>query len=212
MSLLDDIKRNKIVAVIRKADEQNIVPILEALVAGGITSVEITAETPNVERVIEKAVKNMGDQINIGAGTVLDAETARQVIMSGATFIVSPTLNTDTLALTNRYNVLNIPGVLTPTEILTAYEHGAQMVKVFPADAFGPNYIKNILGPLPYVQAMVTGGITLDNMNDYLSQGCMAVGIGSHLVNVKELNTAEDYERLTETAKQYVMKLNEYQS
>lgn len=212
MSLLDDIKRNKIVAVIRKADEQNIVPILEALVAGGITSVEITAETPNVERVIEKAVKNMGDQINIGAGTVLDAETARQVIMSGATFIVSPTLNTDTLVLTNRYNVLNIPGVLTPTEILTAYEHGAQMVKVFPADAFGPNYIKNILGPLPYVQAMVTGGITLDNMNDYLSQGCMAVGIGSHLINVKELNTAEDYERLTETAKQYVMKLNEYQS
>ena len=108
MALVDEIKKNKIVAVIRQADEQNIVPILEALATGGVTSVEITAETPNVARVIEKAVKNIGDKVNIGAGTVLDAETARTVIMAGATFIVSPTLNIDTLKLSNRYNVLNI--------------------------------------------------------------------------------------------------------
>jgi len=209
MSLIDEIKRNKIVAVIRNADEQNIVPILEALAAGGVSTVEITAETPHVEKVIEKAVEEIGDKVNIGAGTVLDAETARRVIMAGATFIVSPTLNTATLELTNRYNILNIPGVFTPTEILTAYEHGAQMVKIFPADALGPNYIKNILGPLPYVQAMVTGGITLDNMNDYLAKGCVAVGIGSNLVNAKELHTEGDYQSLTETAKQYVAKLNE---
>jgi len=212
MALVDEIKKNKIVAVIRQADEQNIVPILEALATGGVTSVEITAETPNVARVIEKAVKNIGDKVNIGAGTVLDAETARTVIMAGATFIVSPTLNVDTLKLSNRYNVLNIPGVLTPTEILTAYEHGAQMVKIFPADVFGPNYIKNILGPLPYVQAMVTGGITQNNMNDYLSKGCVAVGIGSNLVNAKALNIEEDYQKLTKTARQFVAKLTEQKS
>lgn len=207
MTTIETIKENKIVAVIRKANEQNIVPILEALSHGGINAVEITAETPNVTGVIEKAVANLGSKVAIGAGTVLDPETARAVIMAGATFIVSPTLNTDTLKLTNRYGILNIPGVLSPTEIVTAYEHGAGMVKIFPADAFGPNYVKNILGPLPHVQAMVTGGITLDNMNEYLAKGCVAVGIGSNLVNAKQLQTPEDYQQLTERARQYVVKL-----
>src|SRR5690554_1339326 len=98
----------------------------------------------------------MGKDVSIGAGTVLDPETAKMVIDAGAQFIVSPTLNIDTIKLTNRYGILNIPGVLTPSEILTAYEHGASMVKIFPAGSFGPNYIGNILGPLPHVQAMVT--------------------------------------------------------
>ncbi|WP_449355352.1 bifunctional 4-hydroxy-2-oxoglutarate aldolase/2-dehydro-3-deoxy-phosphogluconate aldolase [Virgibacillus natechei] len=212
MTTIETIKNNKIVAVIRKADEQNIVPILEALSEGGVKAVEITAETPHVERVIETAVRNTSSDMHIGAGTVLDPETARAVMLAGATFIVSPTLNTDTLKLTNRYGVLNISGVLTPTEILTAYEHGAKMVKVFPADAFGPNYIKNILGPLPHVQAMVTGGITLENMNDYLSKGCTAVGIGSNLVNAKELKTKEDYKQLTKRAHQYREKLKELET
>ncbi|OZU88090.1 2-dehydro-3-deoxyphosphogluconate aldolase [Virgibacillus indicus] len=212
MKIIDSIKENKIVAVIRKADEKNIVPILKSLTDGGVKAVEITAETPQVGRVIETAVNHMNAEIIIGAGTVLDPETARSVIMAGAKFIVSPTLNTETLKLTNRYGILNIPGVLTPTEILKAYEHGAEMVKVFPADAFGPDYIKNILGPLPHVQAMVTGGITLENMNEYLSKGSVAVGIGSNLVNAAKLKTDEDYQRLTERAKQYVSKLKEINS
>lgn len=207
MTIIETIKKNKIVAVIRKADEQNIVPILDALSQGGINAVEITAETPNVTGIIEKAVTKLGDKVAIGAGTVLDPETARAVIMAGAAFIVSPTLNINTLKLTNRYGILNIPGVLSPTEIVTAYEHGAKMVKIFPADAFGPNYVKNILGPLPHVQAMVTGGITLDNMNEFLSKGSVAVGIGSNLVNAKQLQTAEDYQQLTKRAVQYVEKL-----
>lgn len=209
MTTIDTIRENKIVAVIRKADEGNILPILEALSNGGVKAVEITAETPNVTGIIEKAVKKLGNEISIGAGTVLDPETARAVIMAGAAFIVSPTLNIETLKLTNRYGILNIPGVLTPTEIVTAYEHGAGMVKIFPADAFGPNYVKNVLGPLPHVKAMVTGGITLDNMNDYLSKGSIAVGIGSNLVNAKALKTEEDYQQLTARAKQYVSKLKE---
>lgn len=209
MNLIEQIQQSKIVAVIRNADENNIVPILNALHEGGVQSVEITAETANVLQVIDTAVKHVEDKINIGAGTVLDPEIARSVIMAGAKFIVSPTLNIETLKLTNRYGILNIPGVLTPTEIVTAYESGAQMVKIFPANAFGPNYVKNILGPLPHVKAMVTGGITLENINEYLSKGSIAVGIGSNLVNAKQLKKAEDYEHLIQTARKYVEKINE---
>ncbi|MFD1606906.1 bifunctional 4-hydroxy-2-oxoglutarate aldolase/2-dehydro-3-deoxy-phosphogluconate aldolase [Oceanobacillus luteolus] len=211
MSIEQQIQQEKVVSVIRKANEENIVPILEALHEGGINSVEITAETPRVLHIIETAVKHVGDRMNIGAGTVLDTETARAVIMAGASFIVSPTLNTETLKLTNRYGILNIPGVLTPTEIVTAYEHGAKMVKIFPAETFGPNYVKNILGPLPHVKAMVTGGITLDNMTEYLAKGSAAVGIGSNLVNAGKLNTKEDYEKLTAVAKQYTDKVKAFE-
>ncbi|MBR7794983.1 bifunctional 4-hydroxy-2-oxoglutarate aldolase/2-dehydro-3-deoxy-phosphogluconate aldolase [Agaribacter marinus] len=206
MNPIDIIKDTKVVAVIRKANEDNIVPILKALSAGGVKAVEITAETPNVANVIAKAVEHMKQDVCIGAGTVLDPETARTVMLAGAAFIVSPTLNTETLKLTNRYGLLTIPGVLTPTEIITAYEHGAKMVKIFPADTFGPDYVKNILGPLPHVEAMVTGGITLDNMNVYLDKGSKAVGIGSNLVNVQRLKSPEDYQQLTEIARQYSRK------
>lgn len=209
MTPTEMILEQKIVAVIRHADKQSIVPILEALSAGGVKVVEITAETPNVRGVIETAEKHMGKEICIGAGTVLDPETAKEVLTAGAQFVVSPTLNTKTLALTNRYNVLNIPGVMTPTEILTAYEHGAKMVKIFPANTFGPDYIKNILGPLPHVQAMVTGGISIENMNDYLAKGAVAVGIGSSLVNTKTFKTNEDFKQLADTAKNFVAKLGE---
>ncbi|MCR1834563.1 bifunctional 4-hydroxy-2-oxoglutarate aldolase/2-dehydro-3-deoxy-phosphogluconate aldolase [Oceanobacillus caeni] len=209
MSIIDEIKKNKIVAVIRKSNKENIVPILKALSNGGVKSVEITAETPNVGGIIETAVNQIGEEVNIGAGTVLDPETAKTVIMAGAKFIVSPTLNTEMLKLTNSYGILNIPGVMTPSEILTAYENGAQMVKVFPAEILGPNYIKNILGPLPHVQAMVTGGITIENMNEYLAKGSVAVGIGSNLVNASKLKTKEDYNDLTKRANQYTRKLKE---
>ncbi|WP_077325273.1 bifunctional 4-hydroxy-2-oxoglutarate aldolase/2-dehydro-3-deoxy-phosphogluconate aldolase [Virgibacillus siamensis] len=209
MTPMELIMEQKVVAVIRGADKRSIAPILEALSSGGINVVEITAETPNVRGVIETAVKQMGKEMCIGAGTVLDPETAKDMLMAGAEFIVSPVLNTKTLALTNRYNVLNIPGVMTPTEILTAYEHGAKMVKIFPANTFGPHYIKNILGPLPYVKAMVTGGITIENMNDYLAKGAEAVGIGSSLVNAKALETNEDFKQLTAKAKSFVAKLDE---
>lgn len=208
MSTLNVIKENKIVAVIRNAGEDNIIPIFIALYKGGVKVVEITAETPQVAMIIEKAAKEMGDKITIGAGTVLDSETAKMVINAGAEFIVSPTLNIETIKLANRYGILNIPGVLTPTEILTAYEHGASVVKIFPAGSLGPDYIGNILGPLPFVQAMVTGGITLDNMNDYIEKGSIAVGIGSNLVNARMLKTAKDYEQLTIRAEQYVLALN----
>lgn len=209
MSVIEGIQEEKVVAVIRKANSDNIVSILEALAKGGIHHVEITAETPNVENVIKTAVQNVNEEIQIGAGTVLDPETARALILAGATFIVSPTLNIKTLEICQRYGVEHIPGVFTPTEVLTAYEHGARMVKIFPIDAVGPNYVKNIRGPLPYVKAMVTGGITLDNIGDYLKAGSVAVGTGSSLVNAPLLQTKEDYAELTERAKQYIQSANQ---
>ncbi len=207
MALMSTINNHKIIAVIRKADESNIIPIIKALDKGGVKAVEITAETPNVTKIIEKAAKEFGGNVAVGAGTVLDPETARAVIMAGAEFIVSPTLNPETIKVTNRYGVVNISGALTPTEILTAYEHGTDMVKVFPADAFGPNYIKNIQGPLPHIPLMVTGGITLDNMNEYISKGSKAIGIGSNLVNVSKLQTENDYAELAVEAGRFVNNL-----
>ena len=209
MSLIQTISEHKVVAIIRKADETNISSILEALYQGGIKAVEITAETPHVTRLIEKAVTEFDGKIAIGAGTVLDPETARAVIMAGAEFIVSPTLNPETIKLANRYGILTISGALTPTEIVTAYEHGAGMVKVFPADAFGPNYIKNIHGPLPHIPVMVTGGVTLDNINEFIRSGSKAVGIGSNLVNVSKLQTKEDYDNLAIEAGRFVKGIKE---
>jgi|SRR5690606_12012476 len=209
MNALDQLKKNPIVAVIRKADETNIIPIIKALSEGGVKAVEITAETPRVTNLIEMAVAEFEGDVLIGVGTVLDPETARATIIAGAKFIVSPTVNVDTIRLTSRYGVLNVAGALTPTEILTAYENGAQMVKVFPANVFGPDYIKSVHGPLPHIPLMVTGGITLENMNEYFTKGGVAVGIGSNLVNVSKLNNDEDYQQLTNTARQYVNKYGE---
>lgn len=203
MSVIQTIKENKIVAVIRKANEVNILPILSALYKGGVRVVEITAETPRVTNLIEKAAIHFQGKIAIGAGTVLDPETARAVIMAGAQFIVSPTLNLETIKLSNRYGIDNIPGALTPTEILTAFENGASMVKVFPAGVLGPDYIKNIQGPLPQIPLMATGGITIDNVKTYLEKGSAAVGIGSNLVNAPTLQTDEDYEKLALEAKRF---------
>ncbi|WP_042146955.1 bifunctional 4-hydroxy-2-oxoglutarate aldolase/2-dehydro-3-deoxy-phosphogluconate aldolase [Paucisalibacillus sp. EB02] len=209
MNAFERLKKNPIVAVIRKADEKNIIPIIRALSLGGVKAVEITAETPRVTNLIEMAVAEFEEDVLIGVGTVLDPETARATIIAGAKFIVSPTVNVDTIRLTSRYGVLNIAGALTPTEILTAYENGAQMVKVFPANVFGPDYIKSVHGPLPHIPLMVTGGITLENMNDYFTKGGVAVGIGSNLVNVSKLKTDEDYQLLTNTARKFVNKHKE---
>ncbi|MBW8348596.1 bifunctional 4-hydroxy-2-oxoglutarate aldolase/2-dehydro-3-deoxy-phosphogluconate aldolase [Bacillus sp. IITD106] len=203
MSVLVELQRSGLVAVVREANLENIVPICEALYEGGIYALEITAETPKVTALIEKAAEEVGDKILVGAGTVLDPETARAVIAAGAKFVVSPTLNIDTIKTVKRYGITSIPGALTPTEILTAYEHGADMIKVFPANVFGPSYVKSIHGPLPQIPLMVTGGITHQNIEDYVKSGAAAIGIGSNLVNPKKLKTEADFEELVQQAKKY---------
>lgn len=186
MNLLEQIKQNGIVAIIRGAKPENILPIAKALRDGGIKTLEITVETPKVLTLIEQVASEMGDEVIVGAGTVLDPETARAAIMAGAKFIFSPTVNVETIKLTKRYGVISIPGALTPTEILTAYEHGADVIKVFPASAFGPRYLKDIHGPLPHIPLMPTGGVDLGNLAEYIRAGAVAVGIGSNLVNTKK--------------------------
>ncbi|WP_026582637.1 bifunctional 4-hydroxy-2-oxoglutarate aldolase/2-dehydro-3-deoxy-phosphogluconate aldolase [Bacillus sp. J33] len=208
MQAVDFIKENVVVAVIREATLENIVPIANALNEGGVKVLEITAETPGVMAMIEKVRMEMGDKVLVGAGTVLDPETARAAIMAGSQFIVSPSLNTETIKMAKRYGTASIPGALTPTEILTAYEHGADMIKVFPVNAFGPGYIKNIHGPFPHVPLMVTGGINAANIKEYIGGGALAVGIGGNLVNPKSLNSDEDYLMLTKKALEYTAVIN----
>lgn len=168
MTKLEELKQGKLVAVIRGARPDQIVPIARALNEGGIRTLEITVETPKVCELIDKVKEEFGDDIIVGAGTVLDPETARSVIMAGAEFIFSPTVNIETIKMAKRYGIISIPGALTPTEILTAYEHGADVIKVFPADTLGVGYFKNLKGPLPHIPLMPTGGVNLDNLGSFL--------------------------------------------
>ncbi|KRF60981.1 2-dehydro-3-deoxyphosphogluconate aldolase [Bacillus sp. Soil768D1] len=203
MTKLVELKQGKLVAVIRGARPDQIVPIARALNEGGIRTLEITVETPKVCELIDKVKEEFGDDIIVGAGTVLDPETARSVIVAGAEFIFSPTVNIETIKMAKRYGIISIPGALTPTEILTAYEHGADVIKVFPADALGVGYFKNLKGPLPHIPLMPTGGVNLDNLASFLKAGAVAAGIGGSLINPKKLLSEEDYTELEETAKKF---------
>lgn len=203
MNRLEELRNSKIVAVIRGARPDQILPIAHALQAGGVRTFEITVETPKVCALIEKVKEEFGNEVIVGAGTVLDPETARSVIMSGAEFIFSPTVNIETIKMAKRYGVLSIPGAFTPTEILTAYEHGGDIIKVFPADVLGVPYFKSLQGPLPHIPLMPTGGINAENILDYIRAGAVAAGVGGSLVNVKKLNSKKDYADLTEKAKQF---------
>lgn len=207
MHTLQTIYQKRLVAVIRGATVENIVPIAEALHKGGIHILEITAETPDVLAVIRRLSRDAGDDIVVGAGTVLDPETARAAIMAGATFVFAPTVNLETIRMTKRYGVVSIPGAMTPTEILTAYEQGADIIKVFPAGVLGPDYFKNVHGPLPHVPLMPTGGVGLDNIRDYFAKGAVAAGIGSSLVDTKQVMTDDVLADITDKAEQFVAKL-----
>ncbi|MTH53485.1 bifunctional 4-hydroxy-2-oxoglutarate aldolase/2-dehydro-3-deoxy-phosphogluconate aldolase [Bacillus mangrovi] len=177
------IQESGIVAVIRGADPDTIVPIAQALKDGGVTALEITMENPLAVKVIEQLRLEFGDELLAGAGTVLDAETARTAISAGAKFIFSPTVSLDTIRVAKRYGVISVPGAMTPTEILTAFEAGADLVKVFPASVLGADYFKALAGPLPHIPLMPTGGIGLNNIRDFVKAGAAAAGAGSTLVN-----------------------------
>lgn len=204
MNTLQSIYDNKLVAVIRGAKEDEVLDIAEALYEGGVKILEITAETPGFLNLISQLSNTFNDQIIVGAGTVLDPETARAAILSGAKFIFSPTVNTKTIQMTNRYGAVSIPGAMTTTEILTAYEHGADVIKVFPASVLGPQYLKDIHGPLPHIPLMPTGGIDVGNIKEYFRYGAAAAGIGSSLVNTKEKMNAEKLQEITKKATQFV--------
>ncbi|MFB5192352.1 bifunctional 4-hydroxy-2-oxoglutarate aldolase/2-dehydro-3-deoxy-phosphogluconate aldolase [Alicyclobacillus fastidiosus] len=209
MDYLKGIVESGIVAVIRGAKPDSILSIAGALRDGGVKALEITVETPNALKVIEQISAELADDVIVGAGTVLDAETARAAIMSGAKFIFSPTVNIETIRMAKRYGVVSIPGALTPTEILMAYECGADIIKVFPAHIFGPQYLKDLKGPLPHIPLMPTGGVDLDNLVEYIQAGAVAAGIGSNLVNTKKPIDQNSLQQLKETASLYINKVRQ---
>ncbi|WP_079527498.1 bifunctional 4-hydroxy-2-oxoglutarate aldolase/2-dehydro-3-deoxy-phosphogluconate aldolase [Halobacillus hunanensis] len=201
---LQRMMEHKLVAVIRGAKGEEVLPIAKALNEGGIHILEITADTPQVGELIRHVKDELGDAVIVGAGTVLDPETARAAIMAGARFIFSPTVNLDTIQMTKRYGVVSIPGAMTPTEILTAYEHGADLIKVFPAGTMGPGYIKDVHGPLSHIPLMPTGGVDLSNVREYFEKGAVAAGLGSALVNLKQPLNEETLKEITAKAQQFV--------
>ncbi len=192
-----------IVAVIRSPDSQQLVEVARALADGGVTVVEITMSVPNALEVLGRVRQSLGDRVLLGAGTVLDPETARAVLLAGAEYIVAPTLNLDVIRMCQRYDKLVIPGAFTPTEILTAWEAGADIVKVFPADVVGPAFFKALRGPLPQVRLMPTGGVDLQTAADFIKAGACCLGIGGQLVEPRAV-AERNFERIRDLARQYV--------
>lgn len=194
--------RSVIVAVIRAPSGQQLADVAQALLAGGVEVMEITFTVPRAARIIEQVADQLGDKILLGAGTVLDAETARIALLAGAEFIVSPSVNLDVIRVCRRYGKLAMPGALTPTEVVTAFEAGADIVKIFPCDVGGPAYLKSLHGPLPQIPLMPTGGVTLETAADYLKAGACALGVGGSLVESKAV-TDRDFARIEEQARKF---------
>ncbi|MBE6778993.1 MAG: bifunctional 4-hydroxy-2-oxoglutarate aldolase/2-dehydro-3-deoxy-phosphogluconate aldolase [Ruminococcaceae bacterium] len=176
------IKESGMVAVVRGETSEKAMEIVEKCIDGGIKAIELTFTVPYAHRVIEDISRKYGEEIILGAGTVLDSETARIALLSGAEFIVSPHFNPEVTRVCNRYRKASMAGILTITEAVEAMEAGVDVLKLFPGDLFGPAFIKDIRGPLPYVQIMPTGGVTAENAGDWIRAGAVAVGAGSSLM------------------------------
>lgn len=202
------VHQSGIVAILRAPSGELLADVAEALLAGGVEAIEVTFTVPKAPQVIQQVADRLGDKILLGAGTVLDPETARAAMLAGAEFIVTPTVNLDVIRMCRRYDKAVMAGGLTPTEILTAWEAGADVVKVFPSDFTGPSYLKNLHGPLPQVRLMPTGGVNLQTAADFLRAGAFALGLGSALVEKKAV-AAGDVARIESLARQYVQIVRE---
>ncbi len=198
-----------VVAVVRSPDSQQLVEVARALADGGVSVVEITMTVPDALDVLRQVRRALGDRLLLGAGTVLDPETARAALLAGAEYLVAPTVNLDVIRLCQRYDKLVMPGAFTPTEILTAWEAGADIVKVFPADVLGPAFFKALRGPLPQVRLMPTGGVDLTTAADFLRAGACCLGVGGQLVDPK-LVAARDFDRIRDLARRYAAVVSEF--
>jgi 2-dehydro-3-deoxyphosphogluconate aldolase/(4S)-4-hydroxy-2-oxoglutarate aldolase len=194
-----------LVAVVRAETGQQAIKIAEACVAAGVAGIEITYTVPGATDVIKDCAQNFNNgEIIIGAGTVLDPETARAAILAGAQYVVSPSLNVATVKLCNRYRVPVMPGAMTVKEVVEAMESGADIVKVFPGELFGPGFIKAVKGPIPYAKMMPTGGVSLDNVQEWIKAGAVAVGAGGSLTGGAKKG---DYASITSIAKEFIAKI-----
>ncbi len=193
-----------LVPVLRASSSEEAIKIADAILAGGINILEVTMTVPGAIRVIEQLANHHGDKLLLGAGTVLDAETARNCLLAGAQFIVSPALDLRTIELCRRYSVPIMPGALTPTEILTAWQAGADVVKIFPCSALGgAKYLKALQGPLPQIQMIPTGGVSLSTAEEFLAAGAFALGVGSDLADAKAAREGRT-NVITENAQKYI--------
>lgn len=208
VDILEQIHQAGVVSIVRGIPQEGVGETVAALLAGGVTAVEITMNTPGALRMIEQVKAKFGAEMCVGAGTVLDPETARVAILSGADFILSPTLSTKVIEVCHRYSKVAIPGVLTPTEILTAWEAGAKLVKVFPARTMGPEYFKDIKGPLPQVELMPVGGVGLENAAEFIRCGAHSLGIGGQLVNGARVREGR-FDEITQIAAELVKLVRE---
>jgi 2-dehydro-3-deoxyphosphogluconate aldolase/(4S)-4-hydroxy-2-oxoglutarate aldolase len=192
IEILNQLLKEKAIAIVRLDSGEQLVRAAEALQAGGITVIEFTFSTPGALDMLKEASAHFGGEVLLGAGTVLDPETARAAILAGAEFIVTPTANLETVAMCKRYGKPIVAGAMTPTEMLTVWEAGADLVKVFPVSNIGgPDYIKAVLAPFPQVRLVPTGGVSADNAAQYLKAGAAAVAVGGNLVNKKSVASGD---------------------
>ncbi len=202
--ILNFITEIGIVPIVRTTSAEAAVKAVEAIYNGGIRAAEITMTVPGAVKALEKVADQFGDKIVLGAGTVLDPETARICMLAGAEFLVTPALKLSTIEVAKRYSKVVCPGALTPTEVLTAWEAGADVVKVFPAgNVGGPKYIKALKGPFPQIEMIPTGGVNLDTAGDFLKAGACAVAVGGELVDAKSIKEGR-YDLIEAKARQYL--------
>jgi 2-dehydro-3-deoxyphosphogluconate aldolase/(4S)-4-hydroxy-2-oxoglutarate aldolase len=202
--VLQRIAETGIVPVVRASSAEEAMQVIEAIRAGGITILEITMTVPRAVRVIEQVADAYGDEVVVGAGTVLDAETARACILAGANFVVSPSLNLATIETCLRYSIVVTPGALTPTEVVTAWQAGADAVKIFPCSAMGgAKYLRALKAPLPQVEMIPTGGVSLTTAAEFIQAGAFALGVGADLVDTKAIRAGQS-EKVTEAARAYL--------
>ena len=201
--VLQQMREIGLVPVLRAESEEQALALAEAIAAGGVTVLEITMTVPGAVRVMARLTKERPD-ILVGAGTVLDPETARICMLEGAQFVVSPALNLKTIEMCQRYSIAVLPGALTPTEVVTAWQAGADVIKVFPANALGgAKYLKSLKAPLPQVELIPTGGVSLATAHEFLEAGAFALGVGADLVDTKAM-TAGEAHKITASARQYL--------
>lgn len=192
-----------LVAILRAPSGQRLADVAEALLAGGVDVLEVTFTVPGAHRVLEQVADRLGDRILLGAGSVLDTETARIAMLAGAEFIVSPTVNLKVIEMCRRYGKPVMPGAMTPTEVLTAWESGADIIKVFPSEVTGPKHLKAIHGPLPQIPLMPTGGVNLDTAAEFLRAGACALGVGGALAPARAIAEG-DMAKIESLARQFV--------
>lgn len=193
-----------VVPVVRTSSAESAIRSIEAIYKGGIRAAEITMTVPGAIRALEQVADQFGDSIVLGAGTVLDPETARSCMLAGAQFFVTPALNLETIRMAQRYSKPIMPGALTPTEVVTAWQAGADVVKVFPASAMGgAKYIKALKGPFPQIEMIPTGGVNLDTTADFLKAGACAVAVGGELIDAATIKEGK-YEVFEERARKYL--------